>query len=137
MKLLKPSLATLSGASLPTLKHSSPEQIVQRVSGNTMRALKKRALARSGWQCECDVCQAGYPIKLTWQRTELDHIVPVHRGGTNAIGNLRAVDIDCHARITAQQRARGSADQGWTEDAARARPVRRPGHGDDDNDMPC
>lgn len=113
MKLLKSSLAGLS-SSLPLIKHMAPTQVVERLRGSGLQALKKRVLARCGSLCECPACQAGYPIKLTWATCELDHMVPLYQGGTNAIANMRALHVDCHRRITDQQAAeRATLRRSW------------------------
>ena len=39
---------------------------------------------------------------------ELDHIVPLHAGGTDEPSNLRLLCQACHREITGQQRAGGS-----------------------------
>lgn len=36
--------------------------------------------------------------------TELDHVIPLALGGTNAPRNLRGVCSDCHAGLTREQR---------------------------------
>jgi len=116
LHLLKSGMATLRGT-MPMLQHRAPEQIVERMRGSALQALRKRLMARSGGLCECPDCRHGYPIKLTLATMEADHIVALHRGGTNAFANYRALHVDCHARITAQQaverasRGRVSSDQ--------------------------
>lgn len=35
--------------------------------------------------------------------TEVDHIIPRHLGGTNAIDNLRVLCVECHLAVTNQQ----------------------------------
>lgn len=40
----------------------------------------------------CNICKALLP-----PRFELDHIIPLHRKGTNAITNLQALCPNCHS----------------------------------------
>lgn len=117
MKTLKPSLAYLK-TGLPLLKHK-PQQVVERVRGDSAKALKKRCLARAGWLCECEECRApgALPLKLTWATCEMDHRVPLFEGGDNSIGNLRALHIDCHKRITAAQaQERALLQRVWSDE---------------------
>jgi hypothetical protein len=137
LRMLKPSTPYLRGG-LPLLQHAAPGQVVKRVDGDSMRALKKRALARSGWYCECDLCQAGYAMKLTWKTCELDHHIPLYQGGTNAIANMRALHVACHKRITAQQAAeRAATGYVWSDGPAHAQPQRSSPRRSADDDMPC
>jgi 5-methylcytosine-specific restriction protein A len=130
LRLLKPSMTTLRGT-MPMLQHRAPEQIVERLRGGALTRLRKRLMARSGGLGECPDCQAGYPIKLTLATMEADHIVALHLGGTNAFANYRALHVDCHARITAQQALhRASNGRVWSDPVVPGRPPR--GHIDDD-----
>jgi 5-methylcytosine-specific restriction protein A len=54
---------------------------------------------RSGGRCElCKVeCQPG-----DWQ---CDHVVPLSKGGTNDLSNLRILCTSCHQRVTRASRA--------------------------------
>jgi 5-methylcytosine-specific restriction endonuclease McrA len=106
MKLLRSSLPMLRSPLALLPRHAS-EQTVERVNGNTMRSLKRRALRRQGYRCACELCTA-HPhggLRLTMDTCELDHHVPLYAGGTNAIENLRALSVPCHARVTREQHA--------------------------------
>ena len=50
---------------------------------------------------------------------EVDHVIPKHKGGTNALTNLQSICTDCHNSKTAQEAAEA---QGRTH-----RPMRRVG----------
>ncbi|KWT73968.1 MULTISPECIES: HNH endonuclease signature motif containing protein [unclassified Variovorax] len=88
-----------------------PAQVEQRIRGKALQYLRRRVLERDGYLCQCPLCQAGQPLKLTSATAEVDHIVPLYQGGTNQMTNLRALHIDCHARITAEQAQ--ARYQGW------------------------
>lgn len=115
MKLLKPTLGYLR-TGLPVLQHA-PLQLVKRVTGDSARALKRRALARQGYLCTCEECTAsGLPMALTWDNSELDHHLPLHLGGDNSIDNLRALHVQCHRRVTAQQaKERAASRSTWSD----------------------
>lgn len=103
MKLLKPGLPMLRSG-MAMLKHTDAHGApVERLRGSSLDAVRKRLLARSGSLCECPMCAAGYPLKLTWKTSEVDHIVPLFDGGTNAFSNLRILHKDCHKAITLGQ----------------------------------
>lgn len=115
LKMLKPGLGYLRGG-LPLIQHRAPDQVVERLRGSALMGLRKRLLARSGGLCECDVCQAGYPLAINNSTMEADHVVPVSEGGDNSIGNFRALHRDCHARVTAEQAAaRHLSGRTWSD----------------------
>jgi hypothetical protein len=104
LRMLRPGLGNLRSP-LKYIEHRAPEQVVARLTGGSLKAIRKRVYARSGQLCECPDCRSGYPLSLTWTTFECDHIVPLYQGGTNAFSNFRALHKACHARITAQQQA--------------------------------
>ena len=67
---------------------------------------------------------------LTVAAREVDHIVPLHAGGTDARSNLRGLCIACHASLTRQQRARRLGRMGHDADGVPlVRLVRQQGGG--------
>jgi 5-methylcytosine-specific restriction enzyme A len=59
-----------------------------------------RVLKRDGYQCQlryADICVG--------RASQVDHIIQPEAGGTNALANLRAVCVRCHARRTGRQGA--------------------------------
>lgn len=77
--------------------------------------LRKVILARDNYLCQCPECLGG--DKRLTAAGEVDHIVPKAKGGTDEESNLRAVNTDCHKRITAQQKGHRPRPQigadGW------------------------
>lgn len=69
--------------------------------GSAWDKLRKIVMERDQRLCQCDECQGGRLRVVAAQ--EVDHIIPKAKGGTDDLGNLRAVSSDCHKRITAQQ----------------------------------
>jgi hypothetical protein len=67
-------------------------KIVRRLNAHD----KKRVAARQLWHCE--MCK--FVLDETY---EVDHIVPLHKGGEDNIENCRALCCSCHRRITVQQ----------------------------------
>ena len=58
---------------------------------------KKEVAARARWTCEicATIVNANY---------EIDHIVPLYRGGDNSCTNLQCICPDCHRTKTANDR---------------------------------
>lgn len=103
MKLLRHGMPMLR-SSLPMLQRQAAEQVVPRISGWQLTKLRKRVLVRDAFTCQCPWCQGSdSPLRLTWATFEVDHIIPLHQGGTNELTNLRALHRTCHKRITAEQ----------------------------------
>ena len=103
LRLLKPSL-DFARSSLPVLQHEAhEEERTPRLRGKGLQLMRRRLLARSGGRCECPDCMDGWRKAITWETFEVDHIERVADGGSNSITNLRAVHVDCHARLTARQ----------------------------------
>lgn len=69
------------------------------------RRVRREVLKRDRYLCRCDECQAA---KRVLPATEVDHRIPKFEGGTDAPGNLYAINSDCHKRKTQAeaQRAR-------------------------------
>lgn len=80
--------------------------------------LREVILARDRHLCHCPRCQGG-KLKLT-PATQVDHIQPKSQGGTDDPSNLRAVNAECHKRVTAEQRGqrwrRTISVDGWPVD---------------------
>lgn len=82
--------------------------------GNDWVKLRLRILARDCYLCQCEEC-AKLPVPKV--ATQVDHIKPKAQGGTDDEANLRAVNKDCHQRITIEQQGkrvkRGVGVDGW------------------------
>lgn len=61
--------------------------------GKPRRWLREQLLERDGK--ECAVCRVD---DLTVKNSTLDHIMPVSRGGTGALVNLRLAHDECNSR---------------------------------------
>jgi 5-methylcytosine-specific restriction endonuclease McrA len=102
--------------------------------GNRRKGSKWRSRCfKNVWLCQKGHCaECGTPEKFIWRKggltgsrhdglvqivwrtsnLELDHVEPLHRGGTNDYDNLQLLCVDCHKAKTARersQRARGAA----------------------------
>ena len=86
----------------------------ERGYGTAWDKVRALVMARDLWLCQCDQCQAG-ALRVT-PAQEVDHIVPKASGGTDDLANLRAVNRDCHRRITTEAKGyrhnRGSGIDG-------------------------
>lgn len=61
-------------------------------------------LRRDNGLCQCTECQGG-KLKLTLA-TEVDHIIPKAKGGTDDMDNLQAINTECHKRKTAEEQGK-------------------------------
>lgn len=104
LRLLKPRLGYLHSSPVRRLHDFAELQVVARLRGSALLKARGKAIARAGYLCECEWCQAGgAPLPISLATMELDHRIPLHLGGTNDFANLRALHRACHARITAEQ----------------------------------
>ena len=62
-------------------------------------AKRARILARDSWLCQCQECRTTGRVLPAH---EVDHITPLHLGGTDDEGNLQAINRECHKRKTAR-----------------------------------
>ena len=75
----------------------------QRGYGSTWTRIRADVLRRDGGRC----CQCAREGRAT-PATEVDHIVPRCRGGTDVVANLEALCRECHAAKTAREAAAAS-----------------------------
>ena len=65
----------------------------------------------------CVKCQSKGRITAA---TEVDHIVPLHKGGTDDLDNLQSLCHDCHAEKTATEQGKRRRQEigldGWPVD---------------------
>ena len=54
--------------------------------------------------CQCSKCQGG-KIRVT-PATEVDHIIPKAKGGTDRLDNLQSINKQCHKIKTAAEQGR-------------------------------
>lgn len=74
----------------------------ERGYGAAWQRLRLIILRRDGYLCQCPECRGG--AKRLTAATEVDHIKPKADGGTDDPSNLRAVNSECHTRITMRQK---------------------------------
>jgi hypothetical protein len=84
------------------LSHASQVQrMMQSGKGTTKRSVsetkKKFVAASQNWLC--GDCKIQLPAWF-----EVDHVIALHNGGTNEVGNLVALCRDCHGKKTAMDR---------------------------------
>lgn len=63
-------------------------------------AIRAKVLARDGWTCQCEECAATGRVLVAH---EVDHITALADGGTDDLGNLRAINRDCHKVKTGRE----------------------------------
>ena len=59
--------------------------------------LRLLVLQRDSYLCQCQQCRATGRVTPA---NEVDHIIPKSRGGRDNLGNLQAINHDCHMRKT-------------------------------------
>jgi HNH endonuclease len=77
--------------------------------GSTWVKLRCRILNRDRYLCQCEECKRDK--RLTYA-DEVDHVIPVERGGSDAEWNLQAINHDCHKRKTVRDRYGLNPDSG-------------------------
>ena len=89
----------------------------ERGYGKEWTRTRLRILKRDNGLCQCSEC-AGGQLRIT-VATEVHHIKPKARGGTDDMDNLQAINRECHQRETAAEQGRtlkakvAIADDGW------------------------
>ena len=87
-------------------------QALRKISGHRWQKLRERILRRDASLCQ--PCKARGHITLA---VEVDHITPIHKGGTDAEDNLQAICSECHKAKTAAEQGKSRRPQigadGW------------------------
>ena len=78
---------------------ASPTQ-KRRLTGRPRRRMALRVAQEQDWLCA--TCGGIFP----WGRLELDHVVPLNRGGSNDRSNLQILCTACHAAKTDRELGR-------------------------------
>jgi 5-methylcytosine-specific restriction protein A len=93
----------------------SKESSSSRGYGAKWQKLREMILRRDNYLCQCPDCLGG--DKRLTPATEVDHIIPKAQGGGDHERNLRAVNTDCHKRLTLLQKGHKPRPQigrdGW------------------------
>lgn len=100
MKMLKPRVTMLSTPRVKTVQ-------VDRLRGSAWMKIIKRIMRRDNGLCQCEDCKASGRLLVAHQ---VDHIIELADGGNDDDSNLRAMNVDCHARKSA---AAAAARRGW------------------------
>jgi 5-methylcytosine-specific restriction endonuclease McrA len=98
LKQLAPRLKS-AGTKLKVATYNT-ERHVSRGAWETTR---KRILSRDKGLCQCSGCRATGRIRPA---REVDHIIPVWEGGSDADANLQSINVECHKAKTAQEQKR-------------------------------
>lgn len=94
----------------------SRESRHKRGYGTKWDKLRKAILKRDNHLCQCQDCKQR---NLLTRATEVDHIIPKSRGGTDHPDNLQAINKDCHKRKTqVESRGKDYTSIGHNEDGS-------------------
>ncbi|MGR0219513.1 HNH endonuclease [Agromyces sp. ZXT2-6] len=76
----------------------APEELARRLSGYQWAKVKEQVMLRDGMVCR--TCGMRVELTLTPRpsRAHVDHIIPLSRGGTNAMANLQVLCQTCNLR---------------------------------------
>lgn len=77
----------------------------QRGYGAEWERTRKRVLVRDEYLCQ--PCQRAGRDRLA---TDVDHVIPKARGGTDGLGNLQAICRTCHREKTAAESRGGEGE---------------------------
>lgn len=80
--------------------HSLCSKRSKRARKALTKADKESVAASQGWKC--DGCDALFRVDTKY---EVDHIIPLHRGGGNSRYNLQALCVVCHKKKTEKERS--------------------------------
>ena len=78
-----------------SLETNRTERSADRIRGRKLQQIRKLFFSKSPL---CAICLNQGRIKTA---TELDHIIPLHKGGSNDMSNLQGLCIHCHQAKTA------------------------------------
>lgn len=90
MKMLKPRVAMLRTSSVRPMQ-------TERLRGSSWMRIIDRIMRRDNGLCQCSECKASGRALIAHQ---VDHIVELADGGSNADANLQAINAECHVRKT-------------------------------------
>jgi 5-methylcytosine-specific restriction endonuclease McrA len=77
------------------------KQPVQRV--HRTEPQRRKIAKRQNWLCAGEQCREAQPNQEL-EEYDIDHIIPLHLGGTEELDNLQALCPGCHRRKTDQER---------------------------------
>lgn len=70
------------------------------ISGRPWRRLRDQILRRDNYLCQCEECRRTGAVR---EAHEVDHILPLSQGGSDAPSNLRSINRDCHRAKTQRE----------------------------------
>ena len=82
------------------MKPKSGIPAIRQQSGGRWQRIREGVLRRDGGICRCARCKKSGALKVAH---EVDHIKPIHQGGTDDDGNLCAINRECHKLKTAEE----------------------------------
>lgn len=88
------------GQRIATIKKSISSPTTERIRGRTGMVMRERILKRDDYLCQ--ECLAAGRVSVA---QHVDHIVPLHRGGSNSESNQRSLCVECHDAKTRREEA--------------------------------
>ena len=90
---LEPTIATLDASGAV-----AGFGIEKRIRGTTLQNIRRAHFQK---QPLCVICLGGGRTSLA---TELDHVLPLHQGGTDTVGNRQGLCAQCHLEKSKTER---------------------------------
>lgn len=88
---------------LPPLVQIGTTSVIARDRSAEYLRIREEVLEEAKYRCRCPECKESKHPKIAH---EVDHIVPLWRGGAaTEKENLQAMNRECHAKKTAEERA--------------------------------
>ncbi len=109
--MVKPALPMLANEAAPApLVHDWQDKrrgtTKERGYAGDWKRRRLRILKRDNYVCQCDRCKAQGIVRPAH---EVDHIVNLAQGGSDADRNLQAINTECHRLKTQREAAEGQS----------------------------
>jgi 5-methylcytosine-specific restriction enzyme A len=96
LTMLKPRLSTVD------TRRVAQTQATERIRGRALQTIRDRILRRDNGLCQCEECQASdFPLPAS----EVDHRVPLWKGGAESDDNRFSLNWRHHQAKTAKEAA--------------------------------
>lgn len=103
-----PCLPTSHRPPAPKPARWGADKVARKLTGRPWRRLREQVLQRDSYLCQRCLALGRYQ-----EASEVDHIIPVAKGGSDQLSNLAAICTPCHKAKTAGEGGRASTHPEW------------------------